>query len=169
MPSLSSPRGARVVCDTEKRIPPSSASTREITVLLPAPDGAETTTTTGSRSLNVLHLLAEALDLGLQPDHLADRLRVLRLAADRVGLAHQLLREEVELLARGGAAARDQLARRRHVAAQPLQLLAHVVALDGAHRLLVEPHVLEPQLGDEGPRPLQQRQRARLARRRPAR
>ena len=58
--------GARVVCETEKRIPPSSRSTRARTVVLPAPEGAETTITIGpaltqrsapargSRSISVL-------------------------------------------------------------------------------------------------------------------
>ncbi len=60
------------MCETEKRIPASSLSTRASTVVLPAPDGAETTITVGRRSLNVLHLLAEALDLRLQRHDGAD-------------------------------------------------------------------------------------------------
>src|SRR4029450_1659634 len=98
-------RGARVCGEPETRRPSTSRRTRATTVVLPAPEGAETTITTGARSLNVLHLLAEALDLGLEPDQVANRVRGLGLAADRVRLAHQLLREELERLARWGAVA----------------------------------------------------------------
>src|SRR5512137_1469832 len=116
-PSRSSPRGARVVCDTEKRRPPSSRRTRATTVDLPAPEGAEITNTLVRRSLNVLHLLPEPLDGGLEPQRFVHHRRRDGLAAQRVGLAHQLLRQEVEALAaRGGP--RDRLAHQVHVAAQ---------------------------------------------------
>ena len=59
-----------MVCDTEKRKPGSSPSTRARMVDLPDPEGADTTTTLGLRLLNVLHLLAQLLHLGLEAHHL---------------------------------------------------------------------------------------------------
>src|SRR5438093_2873649 len=49
------------------------------------------------RLLNVLHLLAQPLELGLQiHDPMRDR-RIAALRPDRVRLAHQLLEQELEL------------------------------------------------------------------------
>src|SRR5262245_5916306 len=111
-----------------------SLSSRWRTVDFPAPEGAETTKTLVARSLNVLHLLAQPLDLGLQVHDLLHEPRVGRLAPDRVRLAHHLLAEEVQPLARGLPAPQE---RPRHVqvAAQALELLGHVVALHRAHDL----------------------------------
>jgi hypothetical protein len=47
-------------------MPGSSRSTRESTVDLPEPEGAETTIALGQVLFNVLHLLAQPLDAVLQ-------------------------------------------------------------------------------------------------------
>ena len=47
--------------------------------------------------LDVLHLLAQALDARLELDHPVRDLRVVALRADRVGLAPHFLEQEVEL------------------------------------------------------------------------
>src|SRR5262245_39715554 len=89
-PSRSPGRGCRVVCETEKRRSGTRASTRCSTVDFPVPEGPETTIRLARASLNVLHLLAQPLDLGLEADHLAHQRRRGGLAADRVRLARQL-------------------------------------------------------------------------------
>src|SRR5258708_93332 len=83
-PSFSPGRGARVVCETENRRPSSSFRTRVTTVVLPAPEGAETTITLPPApcSLNVLHLFPELLDLRFQIHDLAHHRRVRRLRSE---------------------------------------------------------------------------------------
>src|SRR5688572_3060038 len=145
-PSRSPARGWRVVCEIEKRSRSTSASTRERTVDFPAPDGPDTTRRLGSRSLNVLHLLAHALDLLLERDHRVHHLRRRGLAADGVDLAPHLLGQEVEALA-----ARLRAVHGRpglgHVAAEALHLLRDVVALGRPGRLLVDARILQAHLG----------------------
>src|SRR4051812_20960414 len=99
-----------------------SASARASTVDFPAPEGPETTIRFGSRSLNVLHLLADPLDLFLERHHLVHDRGAHRLAADGVDLARHLLGQEVETLAAGGVAGNGR-AGLRDVAAQALHLL----------------------------------------------
>src|SRR5687767_14581803 len=101
IPSFSPGRGLRVVCEIENCRRSISASARARTVDFPAPEGPDTTTRFGSRSLNVLHLLAHALDLFLERHHLVGHRRRRGLAADGVHLAGHLLREEVEPLPAG--------------------------------------------------------------------
>src|ERR1043166_10125186 len=85
--------------------------------------------------LDILDLLADALDLGFQfYDEGSDR-RGARLRAHRVDLAQHLLREEVELLA-GGFAAVDGLLHLIDVMREPRQLLGDVAALDHDDRFL---------------------------------
>ena len=52
-----------------------------------------------SRSFQILHLLAELLDHGLQLQPDVGQLDVVRLGAQRIGLAVELLRQEIELAA----------------------------------------------------------------------
>src|SRR5688572_19617784 len=150
IPSFSPGRGLRVVCEIENCRRSISASARARTVDFPAPDGPETTIRFGSRSLNVLHLLADALDLLLERDHLVHHLRRRRLAADGVDLAGHLLGQEVEPLA-ARRVPRDRRPRLRHVAAEPLHLLRDVVALDQARDFLVQPRVLQAQARAQAP------------------
>src|SRR5215208_2733810 len=128
-PSFSPRLGFRVVCEIEKRRRSISASTRARTVDFPAPDGPETTIRMGSPSLNVLHLLADALDFLLERDHFVHDGRAHRLAAHGVHLAGHLLGQEIEPLP-AGVRSLQRGARLGHVAAQPLDLLGHVVPLD---------------------------------------
>src|SRR5207248_6843555 len=86
----------------------SCSRTRLMSVVFPAPDGPETMNSvpSGWKLLDILNLLADALDFGLQfYDERPNRRRT-RLRAHGVDLAQHLLREEVELLA-GGLARAD--------------------------------------------------------------
>src|SRR5689334_4927753 len=73
-------------------------------VVLPAPEGAETTTSVPRRlmscitpgSFDVLHLLAHLLERGLGRDHGLGDLQVVRLGADGVHLAVDLLDQEIQ-------------------------------------------------------------------------
>src|SRR5258708_27492247 len=154
-PSFSPGRGARVVCETENRRPSSSFRTRVTTVVLPAPEGAETTITLprAPSSLNVLHLFPDLLDLRLQVHDLAHDRRVRRLAPQRVRLPGQLLGQEVEALARR-LLAPQELPGHGHVAAQTLQFLAHIVPLDRPHDLLAEARLIQPEPTAELAQPL---------------
>src|SRR3546814_3056460 len=73
----------------------------------------------------------QLLDRGLEVEADAGQLHVDRLGAQRVGLAVELLAEEVELAA-DGAALVEQLARRLDVCGQAVELLADV-GLAGEH------------------------------------
>src|SRR5690242_16530562 len=133
------------------RLGSSPKSFREI-VVLPAPEGEERTSISPRRltsmkpddpaavlikssSLDVLDLLAQLLDRRLQVDADAGEADIGTLGAERVGLAVEFLAEEVEL-APDGAALGDEVARRRDMGVQPVQLLAHI-GLAGKHRGLL--------------------------------
>src|SRR5262245_40049323 len=89
----------------------SAASSRRDRVVLPAPDGEDNTRASPRRaigappacspaSLNVLHLLAHLIDHGLELEPGAGHVRIVGLRAERVGLAVELLGQEVEAPAR---------------------------------------------------------------------
>src|ERR1043165_3970826 len=80
----------------------SCSRTRLISVVFPAPEGPDTMNKvpSGWKLLDILHLLAYALDFGLQFYNDGSQRRGARLRADRVHLAQHLLRQKVELLAR---------------------------------------------------------------------
>jgi hypothetical protein len=78
-------------------------------------------------SFDVLHLLAGPLDPGLELHDGVGRLGVERLRADRVGLAGQLLAQEVERPA--GRLRVEQAVELGHVALQTGELLGHVGAI----------------------------------------
>ena len=99
----------------------SAARSRRRIVLLPTPEGPEMTTSLPGRtsipmlyrefaaveksaaespSLDVLDLLAKPLDAGLELDDGVGRLHVEGFRGDRVGLAGQFLRQEIERSAR---------------------------------------------------------------------
>src|SRR3954466_15846060 len=102
-----------------------SSMRRWQSVVLPAPDGDDTTirrpraasVISPKRSLHVLNLLAQPLDLGFGVDDARGDGGRLRLGADGVDLAVQLLRQKVEppsvgALVVGQALALDEV--RRH-------------------------------------------------------
>src|SRR2546423_12372178 len=100
-----------------------SLRTRLMRVVLPAPDGPETMNNvpSGWKLLDILDLLADALDFGLQfYDERANR-RGTRLRAHGVDLAQHLLGKEVELFA-GRLAAVDGLLHLVDVMREPRQL-----------------------------------------------
>src|SRR5918996_5442617 len=72
-----------------------------ISVVFPAPEGPDTMNNvpSGWKLLDILYLLAYALDFGLQFYNEGPQHRRARLRAHGVDLAQHLLREEVELLA----------------------------------------------------------------------
>src|SRR5258706_475221 len=106
------------------------ARTRWISVVFPAPDGPETMNNvpSGWKLLDILYLLADPLDLGLQFYNDGSQHRRARLRAHGVHFAQHLLRDEVELLARRLLAA-DDLLDRVDVVGQPGQLLGDVPLL----------------------------------------
>src|SRR6266508_1600576 len=127
MPSRSEPRGGRVVTDTEKTASGWRARSRWASVVLPAPEGADRMRSSpGARSsFDILHLLAQPLDLRLRRHHDRGDLGALRLRADGVHLAVHLLDEEVEL-APGRLGALEQRPRLGEVAPQAGDLLGDV-------------------------------------------
>src|SRR5262249_39835122 len=110
----------------------SAASRRRASVVLPAPDGEDSTSSIPLRlmrgppavpaslpvSLNVLHLLAHLVDDGLELEARPCRLGVVGLGAERIGLAVELLGQEVEP-APGGLPGIEQSAGSGHVGGEP--------------------------------------------------
>src|ERR1044071_10374283 len=112
----------------------SCSRTRLMSVVFPAPDGPETMNNvpSGWKLLDILDLLADALDFGFQfYDEGSDR-RGARLRAHGVDLAQHLLREKVELLA-GRLAAVDGLLHLIRRMRQARQLFGDVAAPDHCH------------------------------------
>src|SRR5512139_2981109 len=108
-------------------------------VVLPAPDGDDRTSINPRRwiaevplSFDILDLLPQALDGALQIDADARQLDVGRLRAKRVGLAIELLAEEIELAA--DRIVRPRIGQQglglRDVGSQPVELLAYVGLAD---------------------------------------
>src|SRR4029077_19689384 len=122
-----------------------SSSMRE-SVVLPAPEGEDSTSIRPRRaiaapSLDILHLLAHLLDGALQVDADARELDVGRFRAQRIGLAIELLAEEIELAAHRLVApgARQQIARLRDMRLEPVEFLAHVGLADQQRHFLRQP------------------------------
>src|SRR5215213_4606364 len=147
MPSRSPGRFWRVVHETLSWICLSLSSNWRDSVVLPAPDGDDRTSINPRRwiadvplSFDILDLLPQALDGALQIDADARQLDVGRLRAERVGLAIELLAEEIELAA-------DRIVRPcigqqgpglRDVGRQPVELLADVGLADQQRHFLGE-------------------------------
>src|SRR5438445_6283333 len=105
---------------------PSSGSRsmrRRVIVVLPAPDGEESTRSRprrvismgialSCRSLNVLYPLAQLLDRRLEREPGARQLDIRRFRAQRVGLAMEFLAQEIEAPSDGDALAQQILRRR---------------------------------------------------------
>src|SRR5689334_670249 len=126
---------------------PSRSTRRRVIVVLPAPEGEERTRSRPRRPISgelmralfdVLHLLAELLDPGLELEADPGQLDVRRLGAERIGLAVELLAEKIETPA-SGATLGKQLARCRYVCDKPIKLLADIAARHHQCRLLSEP------------------------------
>src|SRR5262245_62013235 len=132
------------------RTPESAAKRRRASVVLPAPEGEESTSSsplrpmrgaspragTLARSLNVLDLLAHLVDKRLQSNARPRNLRIGSLGAWRIGFPVELLGQEIEPTP-GRLGALEQLPRRRDVGGEPLQLLLHVGAGREQRGLLV--------------------------------
>src|SRR4051812_23065061 len=86
LPSVSLSRGLRVVCEMLKVRPFTSASRRAVSVVLPAPEGDEMIRSSG-RSLDILDLLPDLLELALDVHYQMRKLHILAFRAQRVGLA----------------------------------------------------------------------------------
>jgi len=91
---------ARVVMLMERRSAGSCSSRARVTEVLPTPEGAAMTRQKGLRGiiglLDVLDLLAELLDGGLELDDGVGRLDVEGFRGDGVGLPGQFLRQKIE-------------------------------------------------------------------------
>src|SRR5579859_3887192 len=121
--------------------------TRLISVVFPAPDGPETMNKVPSawKLLDILDLLANPFDLGLQFYNEGAQRRGTRLRSHGVDLAQHLLREEVEFLA-GGLIAADRLLHLLDMMREPRQFFGDVAFLDHHHDFLRDPF-----LGDLDP------------------
>ncbi len=100
---------------TDKNRRGSIASNARVIVLLPAPEGAATTKHTPRRRnslLKILHLFAHLLHhpLHLQPE--PPQLSGTGFAADRIGLAHKLLHQKIQMWANTAACIQQALRRR---------------------------------------------------------
>src|SRR5438552_947343 len=76
------------------------STSRSTSVVLPAPDGAETMKSSPRRPeplLDILDLLAHLLELRLRGDHELGHAQTVGLRAHRVDLAVHLLQQKVEL------------------------------------------------------------------------
>src|SRR5215212_3900611 len=115
----------------------SSATTRLMRVVFPAPDGPDTMNKVPSewKLLDILNLLADALDLGLQFYNHGPDVRRARLRAHGIDLPQHLLGEEVELLP-GRLAAVDRLVHLIDVMREARQLLGDVALLHHDHHFL---------------------------------
>src|SRR5688500_14853912 len=101
-----------------------------VRLVLPPPDGADTTNRPPGTLFDILHLLAELLDDDLDVDGVARGLGVLRLRRQGVGLAVELLHQEIEPPA-DGILARQRLAHFGEVRAEARELLVDVEPLRG--------------------------------------
>src|SRR5689334_7483782 len=111
-------------------MPLSPSSSARASVVLPAPEGDDSTRSRPRRAmrggemlaslLNVLHLLSHLVDHHFQGEPRARYLRGVRLGAQRIGLAIELLRQEIEL-ATDGSGLREEIACRGDVHAQAPQ------------------------------------------------
>ena len=159
---------ARVVCETEKR-----RSRRARAARAPArsscrrPRAPRPRSGRRAGSLNVLHLLAEALDLGLEPDHLADRVAASGPCCRSCSPRASAPAPGSRAACRGAPLPPISSRAGADVAAQPLQLLG---SRRGARPRARPPGRAAP---PRGPAPraasrtsLEQRPRALLARRR---
>src|SRR5437588_11488915 len=114
----------------------SCSRTRLISVVFPAPDGPETMNNvpSGWKLLDILDLLADALDFGFQFYNEGAQRRGARLRAHRVHFAQHFLREKIELLA-GRVTATDGLVRLLDVMREPRHILWHIVFHSPVHLL----------------------------------
>src|ERR1700730_56683 len=147
MPSTSLERRARVVTEIDS-VRSSSLVWRSIRVkvVLPAPDGEERTTIKPRRSsncislLDILDLFAELLDLDAQFEAEPRQARVVRLSAQRIGLARKFLGKEVEPAA-GRAALRQKFAGRGGVRGKTVQFFPDI-GLGRQHQSLLVQTIL---------------------------
>src|SRR5260370_12046198 len=132
--------------------PPSRSSKMRESVVFPAPDGEESTSIRPRRRtsryplslslvtlrptlFDVLDLLAQLLDRDLEIEPDPRQLDIAGFGTEGIGLAIELLAEEVELAA-DGATGRDQGTAGFHMSAEPIELLAHIGARSHERDLL---------------------------------
>src|SRR5262245_61321929 len=90
------------------------------------------------RSLDVLHLLPDALHEGPRFQDACDQLTVVGLGCDRVDLTVELLRQEIELPA-DGPTLRKEVPDLRQVRAEPGELFRDIAPCGPSGDLLGEP------------------------------
>src|SRR6476660_2277884 len=153
LPSISPGCGGRVVTDTDMASEASVSISRPASVVLPAPEGEDSTKSSprlsirgggacGLVSLNVLHLLSHLIDHRLQFQAGAGGFFVVGFGAQGIGFAVELLGQEIEA-ASGRQARAQQFARGRDVAADAFEFLLHIGAAGQNCRLLIEPRLIE--------------------------
>src|SRR5579863_7879882 len=124
---------------------PSRSRMRRVIVVLPAPEGEDRTRSRPrlmpngepptDRLLDVLHLLAQLLDRGLEAETDARQGDVAGFRAQGVGLAVELLAEEIEAAADRRAFAQE-VAGGGEMRLQAIELLANIGLGDEQRRLL---------------------------------
>src|SRR5580658_2982605 len=102
--------------------------------------------------LDVLHLLAHLFDFALEPHGYPRKRRALRLRAHRVDLAIDLLQQKLDLLAHRPLAF-HQLAQTVQMGPQASHFLGDVGSLGGIGGLLVQPLLVDRQIGDKVSQP----------------
>src|SRR5262245_8216180 len=127
-PSISLPRLGRVVADTDSAMFWSSSISLRAKVDLPAPLGLDSANMRPRRatfSFNIGGLLLDLVDHGLQVEADARELQVCGFGAQRIGLAGQLLAQEIEP-ASGRFRLRQQNTQFHRMRGEPIDLLLHV-------------------------------------------
>src|SRR5262245_38383378 len=127
-PSISLPRRARVVADTESAILESSAINFFASVDFPAPDGLDSVNIKPRRapcSFNIGGLLLDLVHRCFQIERDAREVEIGRLRTQRVGLARQLLAQKIQPPPRR-LRLLQQRAQLRRVRHQPLQFFRYI-------------------------------------------
>src|SRR5438270_9906488 len=127
----------------------SCSRTRLMSVVLPAPDGPETMNNvpSGWKLLDILDLLADALDFGFQFYNERSKRRGARLRAHRVHFAQHFLRQKIELLP-GRISPAHGLFGLFYVMREPRQLFGHIALLDHDHYFLGDAILIDVDAGD---------------------
>src|SRR5690242_6925583 len=144
-PSISLPRLARVVAETESAMLASSSISLRARVDLPAPEGLESANIRPRRatcSFNIGGLLLDLIDrhFHVQPD--SRQLQVCGFRAERVGLAGELLAQEIQATA-GGLGLGEERTQFGGVGGEAFELLLHIGLGGGERGLLREARRIE--------------------------
>src|SRR5258707_14872344 len=107
--------------------PFTSANSRAVSVVFPAPDGDEMMSRSGF-SLDILDLLPDLLELRLDVHHEVRKLHILALRAQGIGFARHFLEQKLQTTP-DGCAIGEQRLELIEMAGQAYQLLGDVTAI----------------------------------------